>query len=205
MTAARGNVFLVDDDRFMLQTVKGILCAAGYVVMTFERPAVLLAHLSANDRGCVVLDLQMPGSNGLELQRALGEHGIMMPLIFISGHADLPSVVTAMKQGAVDFLSKPIHPEALLAAVESALQKDAEATAARTANGLARVRWATLSQREQAVCRLSARGLLNKQVGIELGSGESTVQAQRARALKKLQINSLTELASLVAQIDAKG
>ena len=171
----------------------------------FEQPEALLERLSASDRGCVVLDLQMPGLNGLELQKALGERGVTMPLIFVSGRADVPSAVAAMKRGAVDFLSKPIDPEELLAVVARALQKDAEGTAARAARELALARWAALSQREQEVCRLCARGLLNKQIATEIGTVESTVQAQRARALKKLQISSNAELVYLLTHLDERG
>lgn len=203
MTQSR--VFLVDDEAFMLLALGGTLRAAGYAVQTFEHPDGLLSRLSADDRGCVVLDLQMPGLNGLELQRALSERGITMPLVFVSGRADVPAAVAAMKQGAVDFLSKPVDPKELLAVVGRALQKEAELTAARTASIQASARWTRLSRREQDVCRLSAKGLINKQIAAELGTSESTVQAQRANAFKRLGISSNAELAPLIAQVCKEG
>lgn len=114
------HVFLVDDEAFMLLTLGGILRAAGYVVESFAHPAALLARLSAADRGCVVLDLQMPGMSGLELQRTLGARGIVMPLIFVSGSRDAAAALIAMKQGARAFLAKPIDPKALLTVVARA-------------------------------------------------------------------------------------
>jgi len=199
MTQSR--VFLVDDEAFMLLALSGTLRSAGYTVETFERPDALLARLSAEDHGCVVLDLQMPGLNGLELQRALSERGVAMPLVFVSGRADVPAAVAAMKQGAVDFLSKPVDPKELLAVVARALHKDAERIAARIACVEAGARWARLSKREQDVCRLSAKGYINKQIAAELGTSDSTVQAQRANAFKRLGISSNTELATLIAQL----
>lgn len=196
------QVFLVDDETFMLLTMGAILRSAGYAVETFERPEALLARLSAADRGCVVLDLKMPGLNGLELQRALVEREITLPLIFVSGRADVPAAVAAMKLGAVDFLSKPVDPQELLAVVARALHKGAELAAAHTGRVQARARWAELSRREQDVCRHLAKGLITKQIAAALGTGGSTVQSQRASAFKRLGISSITELALFLAQAD---
>lgn len=195
------HVFLVDDEAFMLFTMGGTLRAGGYVVETFERPEALLARLSPADHGCVVLDLKMPGLNGLELQRALAERGITLPLIFVSGHADVPAAVAAMKRGAVDFLSKPVDPQELLAVVARALRKAAELAAAHSGRVQAQARWAELSRREQDVCRHSAKGLITKQIAATLGTGCSTVQSQRASAFKRLGISSTTELVLLLAQV----
>ncbi len=118
---ARPRVFVVDDEAIMLLTLGAILRAAGYAVETFDHPTALLARLSAKDEGCVVLDLQMPGMNGLELQRVLGHRGIALPLLFVSGSRDSAAAVTAMEQGALAFLSKPVNPKALLAGVARAL------------------------------------------------------------------------------------
>lgn len=195
------HVFLVDDEALMLLTMSAILRAAGYAVDTFERPEDLLTRLSPADHGCVVLDLKMPGLNGLELQQALGERGIVLPLIFVSGRADVPAAVTAMKQGAVDFLSKPVNHQELLAVVARAIHKEAELAAEHTERVHARARWAALSRREQDVCRHSAKGMITKQIAALLGTGFSTVQAQRASAFKRLGISSITELAHLLAQV----
>lgn len=195
------RVFLVDDDPFQLLFLGGILRTSGHAVETFEQPEALLARLSASDRGCVVLDLEMPVLSGLELQRALVERGALLPLIFVSGRADVPAAVAAMKQGALDFLSKPVDPGELGAVVARALRRDGDAAAERAARARAQASWAALSSREQAVCRLFTRGLLNKQIAAELGITESTAQAQRARAMAKLQIGTVAELGRLISRV----
>lgn len=201
MTAASPRVFLVDDDPFQLHYLGGILRTAGHPVEAFDRPEALLARLSTEDRGCVVLDLQMPGLDGLALQRAFLERGIRLPLIFVSGQADVPAAVAAMKQGAVDFLSKPVDPEALRAVAARAIERDAAAAAERAACEQARAHWAELSPRERDVCRLLARGLLNKQIAAELHIAESTVQAHRGRALQKLQVSTAAALIRIMDQV----
>ena len=195
------RVFLVDDDPFQLLFLGGILRTSGHAVETFEQPEALLARLSASDRGCVVLDLEMPVLSGLELQRALVERGALLPLIFVSGRADVPAAVAAMKRGALDFLSKPVDPGEFCAVVARALRGDAEGAAGRAARARAQARWAALSAHERDVCRLSASGLLNKQIAAELGIAESTLQAQRVRALQKLQVSTVAELGRLIAQV----
>lgn len=198
MNPETSTVFLVDDDPVMLFLWEGILRAASKKVEAFERPEALLEHLSPHDRGCVVVDLRMPGFDGLELQRALLDRGILLPLVFVSGRAGVPDAVAAMKQGAVDFLCKPIDPGELCVVVARALQRDVEAAARRRVSEDSRARWSELSARERDVCRLFARGLLNKQIAAELGVTESTVQAQRARALQKLHVSSVVELIQLL-------
>jgi FixJ family two-component response regulator len=181
------RVYLVDDDPFQLHYLGGILRTAGHEVEVFERGEVLLARLTPMDRGCIVLDLQMPGLDGLASQRGLGERGVTLPMVFVSGQADVPAAVSAMKGGALDFLSKPVAPAELRAVVARALSRD-EARA----DGLSR--WASLSARERDVCRLWAAGLLIKQIAAELSVSESTVQAHRARALQKLRLGTVAEL-----------
>jgi FixJ family two-component response regulator len=194
------NVFLVDDDAVQLLFLGAILRTAGHRIEPFEQPEALLSRLTPADRGCVVLDLQMPGLNGLELQRALFDHGVALPLVFVSGSADMRAAVSAMKQGAVDFLSKPVDPRELCVVVARALRQDEELTPERAERDVARSRWAELSPREREVCRLYARGLLNKQIAATLGSVESTVQVQRARAMQKLQVSSLPEVMRVISQ-----
>jgi len=205
VTAQGSTVFIVDDDPVLLFVLRGILRAAGHQVEAFEQPEGLVARLSARDRGCVVLDLHMPALSGLEVQRALLGHEVLLPLIFVSGRADVPDAVAAMKGGAVDFLSKPIDPRGLLAAVERALRRDAEIAAEIVARASARARWAALSPRERDVGRLFARGLHDKQIAAELGTSAITVQGQRARALQKLQLGSVLEVARLLAQAGEEG
>lgn len=198
MTAEESTIFIVDDDSVQVFFLSGILRRAGYRVEAFEQPEALLERLSSSDRGCVVLDLRMPGLSGLELQRALLDRGVELPLIFVSGRAEVPAVVAAMKEGAVDFLAKPVDARELHAVVKRALHKDAEIAAARAVRDQARARWEGLSPRERDVCRLFAKGLLNKQIAAELGTTESTVQAQRTRALQKLKVSTLPELVRLL-------
>jgi FixJ family two-component response regulator len=204
-TLERPSVFVVDDDPFLRVFLSGVLRAAGYGVHVFDGPEALLERVSPRDRGCLVLDLRMPGMTGLELQQALLERGVALPVIFVSGQADVPVAVTAMKRGALDFLSKPVDPEELCAAVEGALRKDAEQSSHRVAVEGARARWTALSAREQEVCRLYAGGMLNKQIAAELGTTESTAQLQRCRALAKLSVGSVRELLQLMALAGAEG
>lgn len=194
-------VFWVDDDPVMLFLWGDILRSAGHRVEVFEHAEALMKRLSPKDRGCVVLDLRMPGLNGLELQRALLTLGVTLPLIFVSGSADVPSAVTAMKGGAVDFLSKPLNARELCEVVERALQKDAEITKERSRRAQARALWSGLSPRERDVCRLLARGLADKQIAAELGTAPPTVQAQRTKAMQKLHVSSAAEMVRLLAQV----
>lgn len=204
MIPRASTVFIVDDDLFQVFYLSSILALANHRIETFVQPEELLARLTPGDRGCVVLDLQMPGLNGLELQRALADRGVALPLLFVSGQASVPAVVTAMKLGALDFLSKPVDPDALLKGVEVALQKDAEGASWRAARDRARERWTVLSAREQEVSRLFARGLINKQIAAEMGVTESTVKTQRARALQKLAMSTVRELVDFFTLMGAE-
>jgi FixJ family two-component response regulator len=205
VTAGSARVFLVDDDPFQLVFLTGILSTAGHQVEAFARPEALFALLSASDRGCVVLDLRMPVLSGLELQAGLLARGVLLPLIFVSGSADVPAVVSAMKHGALDFLAKPVVPAELRAVVAGALRRDEETARERAVCARARDLWAALSERERHVCRLFARGLLNKQIAAEMGSNMSTVQAQRMRALQKLRVSAPADLARLMTQAGDPG
>ncbi len=200
MNTALVTVFLVDDDPFMLHFMSGTLRSAGHRVEAFERPEALLERLSDVARGCVVVDLRMPGLNGLELQQELATRGVTLPLIFVSGSADVPAAVTAMKGGAVDFLSKPVEPSDFCAIVARALEKDADIANARASRMSIRSRWIALTPRERDVCRLAAKGHLDKQIGAELGTAVSTVQAQRIRAFQRLGVTSVVDLVQLLAR-----
>lgn len=198
MTTKSPCVYVVDDDPVMLFILSGPLRAAGYHVKVFEEPELLLSHISPTDRGCIVLDLRMPTLSGLEVQQALLERGASLPLIFVSGRADVPAVATAMKRGAVDFLAKPIDPVELCTVVERALQKDAEIAGMLVARAQARERWAKLSPRERDVCRLFAEGLVDKQIAAKLGTANVTVQAHRSHGLQKLRLQTSIEVARLL-------
>lgn len=203
-TSARSIVFLVDDDQFTLCAWQGILQATSYRVESFSSPHAFLQRLTPSDRGCAVVDLRMPGLDGLALQAALRERGLALPLVFVSG-ADVPAVVTAMKQGAEDFLCKPVAPADLLAAVARALDRDQASAARRAARESAQARWDGLTRREQEICLLVGRGLLNKQIAAELGLAESTLQAQRGRVLKKLEVTCVPDLVALIASLQDPG
>lgn len=205
MSAPGRTVFVVDDDAVLLFILRGVLLAAGYRVEVFDHPEGLLARITASDRGCIVLDLNMPELSGLEVQKALHCRGVLLPLIFVSGRADIPAVVAALKSGAVDFLAKPIEPRELAAAVERALRKDAEIEAELAARARACALFAGLSPRERDVCRWFAKGLSDKQIAAELGTTAVTVQAQRARALRKLEANMVNDVVKLLAQVGEEG
>ena len=200
MTSAR--VFLLDDDPVQLVFIGGVLRSARYVIETFAQPDALLARISPKDRGCMVLDWKMPGQNGLQLHAVLLGRGVLLPVIFASGSADIPVAVEAMRQGAVHFLTKPVDAAALLEMVAHAMQKDAAAAADRTMRTELRLKWATLALREQDVCRLCAQGMLIKQVGAALGLTDSTVQAHRSKALAKLGVANVADLIKLLTLLE---
>lgn len=193
------TVFLVDDDAVALLAWQGILCASPHQVEAYQSPLALLNRLTPSDRGCVVVDLRMPSMNGLELQQALQERKVELPLIFVSGKADVPAAVRAMKQGAIDFLCKPVDAEGLLAAIDRAMRLDAAEAEARAVRAVAQLRWRKLTPREQSLCGMLTRGLLDKQIAAELGVAVSTAQVLRTRLLKKLEIGTIAELLQFLA------
>ena len=204
MSPERPTVFVVDDDASVLRSLGRMFQVKGYAVECFSHPRQILERASWQGPGCLVMDLRMPQLNGLELQEELRRAGWAHPIVFISAHGDVPTAVRAMKAGAVDFLPKPVTTEELLAAVERALQRDREARSMRQARELLRARFSTLSPREWQVCRLVARGLINKQIAAELGTAEQTVGLQRRSVLAKLSVTSGVELARLLEQLDSE-
>lgn len=154
--------------------------------------------------GCVVMDVRMPELGGLDLQDELSRRGFPLPIIFLTGHGQVPDSVRAMKGGAIDFLSKPCEDIALLDAVARALARDAARREALAQQEALRARFETLTRREREVCLLVTRGLLNKQIGAELGAGEKTVKVHRGRVMKKLGVNSVAELVRLVDKMQGR-
>ena len=175
-----------------------LLRAAGHTVEAFASAREFLARERDDGPGCLVLDLRMPEMTGLELQDALERAGYAIPVVFVSGHGDIPASVKAMKAGAIDFLTKPVQNRDLLQAVERALARDCAARAARAERDAARARMARLTPRERQVCALVATGLLNKQVAAELGTGEKNIKLHRAHVMEKLGVGSVAELVRLV-------
>ena len=191
-------IFLVDDDPGVRKALVRLFRAAGHQVEAFASAREFLARERPVEPGCVVLDLRMPEMTGLELQDALERAGHRIPVVFISGHADIPASVTAMKAGAIDFLTKPVRNRELLQAVERALARDAAAQADRAERDAARARLGRLTPRERRVCDLVATGMLNKQIAAELGTREKTVKWHRAHVMEKLAVGSVAELVRLV-------
>ncbi|NVD74511.1 response regulator transcription factor [Duganella sp. BJB1802] len=193
-----GLVHLVDDQPAVLKALARLLGAAGYTVRAYAGAQDFLDALADAADGCLVLDLSMPGMDGLALQQALAARAPHLPIIFLTGHGDIDSGVRAMKLGAADFLTKPVDDARLIAAIEAALaqqrrQRDADAELAAI-----RQRLATLTPRETEVLELLVEGLLNKQVAAALGTVEKTVKVHRARVMAKMQVRSPTALVRLV-------
>jgi FixJ family two-component response regulator len=196
-----GRVFLVDDDVSLLRALTRVLAFAGYAVETFPSAAAFLGREPYAGPACLILDLQMPGMLGLELQREARKAGWTAPVVFLSAHGDVPSSVRAMREGALDFLTKPASTDQLLQVVQQAIQLHREDLAKQTQVGELRRRFATLTPREREVCVLVARGLLNKQIADELGAAEQTVKIHRGRVMTKLLVNTVPELVRLVDRI----
>jgi FixJ family two-component response regulator len=194
-------VFVVDDDASVRRAVARLLRAAGYAVETFEKAEDLLAAAPFEGAACAVLDVRLPGMNGLELQQALAARSASLPIVFITGHGDVPLSVRAMKSGAVDFLSKPFEDEDFLAAIEQALAKNSQARAVEAEHSEIAARVAQLSKRERAVMDLVVRGLLNKQVAKELGIAEKTVKVHRAGVMRKMKAESFADLVRMTQRL----
>jgi FixJ family two-component response regulator len=197
VTSSDPTVFLIDDDASVLRAVERLLRAAGFHVSPFDSPAQFLEQCDTDIRGCIVLDVQMPHVNGLELQGELRAKEVTLPIIFLTGHGDIPMTVRALKQGALDFLTKPIQGEALIDAVRAAIASDAAQRLARAEVAEIRRRLATLTPREYEVFGHVLAGRLNKQTAADLGTVEKTIKVHRARVMDKMQARSVAELVHL--------
>jgi FixJ family two-component response regulator len=195
-------VRVVDDDALVLKSLERLLSAAGFAVRTFPSSLDFLRQHDAAGPGCVVMDLSMPGLDGLQLQQALARGGDACPVVFITGQGDVPSSVQAMKAGAVDFLTKPFEHERLLEAVRAAIDKDRAARAQRDERSAIGARLAALTPRERQVLDQIVAGRLNKQIAADLGTAEKTVKVHRARVMDKMGVASVAALVRLVARAE---
>jgi len=192
------TVYIVDDDANFARGIARLVQVSGWSVQVFGSAADFLArHQAADGDGCMLLDVRMPGMRGPELQRAMAAAGIEMPVIFLTGHGDIPTSVDAMKQGAVDFLEKPVRAEVLVAAIRQALARHAEARARAAEREALKQRVARLSPREYEVMAHVVAGRLNKQIAAELGISEKTVKVHRGKVMEKMEASSLAALVDL--------
>jgi RNA polymerase sigma factor (sigma-70 family) len=201
LTSDKPVVFIVDDEPAITGALARLCRSAGLAAETFSSADEFLDRPPPFRPGCVVLDVQMPGLNGLELQDRLAEMEDSLPLVFISGQSDIPISVRAMKRGAVDFLPKPVRDEELLEAVQQAIRQAEEAERQRREAESLRQRVASLTPREQEVFSLVASGLLNKQIGARLGTSEKTIKAHRGRVMQKLRAASVADLVRMAAAL----
>jgi RNA polymerase sigma factor (sigma-70 family) len=195
------TVFLVDDDPAVLQALSRLLLAAGYPTMEYSSAKQFLTEHNASTPGCVVLDLAMPRFNGLDVQKALARQDINRLVIFLAGQATIPESVEAMKAGAVDFLTKPVDHSELLSAIKSAEHRDITQRHRDTQRMAVLQRIAKLTPREREVLDLVIKGLLNKQIGGELGVHEKTIKVHRGRVFKKMGAKNIAELVRMMLGI----
>ena len=205
MSHATPVVFIVDDDVSVRESLELLISSIGWKPEAFASAQEFLRHPRAVAPSCLILDVNLPDLNGLDLQRRVAADRIDMPIIFITGYGDVPMTVQAMKAGAVEFLTKPFGDEALLSAIRGALARSQAVLDHEAEIQTLRGRYASLSRREREVMALVVSGLLNKQVGGELGISEITVKAHRGRVMEKMEAGSLAELVTMNARLGPSG
>ena len=201
MTEAEPIVFVVDDDPSVRTSTERLVRSAGFKVKTFASAAEFLAGPRPEGPACLVLDVRLPGRSGLDLQRELAESGMQIPIIFMTGHGDIPMSVRAMKAGAVEFLTKPYRKNALLEAIRASIERDRASRKERLEAGALRSRYEQLTPREREVMALVVTGLLNKQIAGELATSERTIKFHRAHIMEKMEAESLAELVRMAGQL----
>jgi RNA polymerase sigma factor (sigma-70 family) len=203
MSANGGVVFVVDDDAGMRRSLEDLIRSVGLQAEGFASAQDFLSRKRPDVPGCLVLDIRLPGLSGLDLQKRMIESAMEIPIVFITGHGDIPMTVKAMKAGAVEFLTKPFRDQDLLDAVQQALERDRKAREQRVEFNELRRRVDSLTPRERDVLNLVVSGLLNKQIAGQLGTSEATVKIQRHRVMEKMGASSLAELVRIADRLEA--
>jgi FixJ family two-component response regulator len=205
MMGTKPTIFIVDDDPSIRLALENLISSTGQPAEVFATAQDFLRECPRDPAGCLVLDVQMPGLSGLDLQGELKHAGLHLPVIFITGHGDIPTTVRAMKAGAVEFLTKPVSDSELLAAIKQALERDRLARADRAEVAELRARYDQLTPKEREVMELVARGLLNKQIALKLNNSEITIKQHRGKVMQKMRAGSVADLVRVAERLSGGG